>query len=272
MAALALKLGQGAEVGSPAKEGYIPRGLRVNFFSEERGAKRAVDMLIKKINGEAFETEYPMPVFDRVQPSAPIRDLSHAKIAIVTSGGIVPKGNPDRIESSSASKFGKYNFAGVVDLTAQTSETALGGYDPVYANEDADREVHEFTYSLYPHEGGWRSAGTVKMAYSLNCPVSARVEGAHPGSLPRNLSMVSVDQDNVVTEVVKKAEDSDHTIVRLYECHNRRTQAVLSCGRTITEAFECNLMEENQQALEVKNNQLAFTLLPYEIKTFKVKI
>jgi betaine reductase len=139
IAALTLKLGQGAKIGSPSEEGYIPRGVRVNFFTEERGAKRAVDMLVKKIKGEAFETEYPMPVFDRVQPGAPIADLAHAKIAVVTSGGIVPKGNPDRIESSSASKYGKYSFAGVTDLTAEISETAHGGYDPVYANEDADR-------------------------------------------------------------------------------------------------------------------------------------
>jgi betaine reductase len=139
MAKLALKLGQGIEIGSPSEEGYIPRGIRVNIFARERGAKRAVDMLVKKIKGESFETEYPMPVFDRVQPSAPIIDLSHAKIALVTSGGIVPKGNPDRIESSSASKYGKYELTGLTDLTADNSETAHGGYDPVYANEDADR-------------------------------------------------------------------------------------------------------------------------------------
>lgn len=139
MAKLALKLGQGSPVGSPLEEGYIPRGLRVNFFAAERGAKRAVDMLVKKIKGENFETEYPMPVFDRVAPGPPVKDLAKATIALVTSGGIVPKGNPDRIEASSASKYGKYSLAGVRDLTAEAYETAHGGYDPVYANEDADR-------------------------------------------------------------------------------------------------------------------------------------
>jgi len=51
----------------------------------------------------------------------------------------VPKGNPDRIESSSASKFGKYDIDGVEDLTDATYETVHGGYDPTYANIDADR-------------------------------------------------------------------------------------------------------------------------------------
>ena len=80
-----------------------------------------------------------MPNFDRVEPNPAVKDLSKAKIALVTSGGIVPKGNPDHIESSSASKYGEYSLEGFDDLTAETHETAHGGYDPVYANEDADR-------------------------------------------------------------------------------------------------------------------------------------
>lgn len=80
-----------------------------------------------------------MPAFDRVAPNPPVKDLAKATIALVTSGGIVPKGNPDRIESSSASKYGKYSITDVSDLTDDTFATAHGGYDPVYANQDADR-------------------------------------------------------------------------------------------------------------------------------------
>ena len=126
--------GQTPEPGS-----YLPRGIRQNFFAPERGARRAVRMLVEKLGGQPFTTEFPMPEFDRVAPMPPVKDLSKAKIALVTSGGIVPKGNPDRIESSSASKYGKYSLAGVTDLTAETHETAHGGYDPTYANKDADR-------------------------------------------------------------------------------------------------------------------------------------
>ncbi len=139
LAKLAKKLAKGEEILSPAEEGYLPRGLRVNYFHTERGSKRAAEMLVKKIKGEAFETEYPMPNFDRVAPNPAVKDLSKARIALVTSGGIVPKGNPDHIESSSASKYGEYSIDGVFDLTAETYETAHGGYDPVYANLDADR-------------------------------------------------------------------------------------------------------------------------------------
>ncbi len=125
--------------GTPDEAGYMPRGIRKNFFREERGASRAVDMLVKKLNEEDFETEYPMPSFERVEPQPAVEDLSEALVAVVTSGGIVPKGNPDKIEASSASKFGKYKLNGVQDLTSEEFETAHGGYDPVYANEDPDR-------------------------------------------------------------------------------------------------------------------------------------
>lgn len=139
MAPLALKLAKGEAVGASCQEGYMPNGVRVNFFEEERGSKRAVKMLLQKLAEKPFTTEYPMPDFDRVDPNPAVKDLAHAKIALVTSGGIVPKGNPDHIESSSASHYGEYDIAGVMDLTEETYETAHGGYDPVYANEDSDR-------------------------------------------------------------------------------------------------------------------------------------
>lgn len=139
MGKLALKVLHGEPLGTPKEESYISRGIRQNYFAEERGSKRAVNMLVAKLNGEEYHTEYPMPHFDRVEPNPAVADITKAKIALVTSGGIVPKGNPDHIESSSASKYGKYDIEGVTDLTPDTHQTAHGGYDPVYANKDADR-------------------------------------------------------------------------------------------------------------------------------------
>lgn len=141
IAKFAQKLVSGESIGTPAEEGYIERGVRVNMFAKDRGATRAVNMLVAKLKGEEFVTEYPMPAFDRVAPNQPIVDMKKATIAIVTSGGIVPKGNPDRIESSSAQKYGKYDISKFDDLTAEDHETAHGGYDPVYANQDSDRVI-----------------------------------------------------------------------------------------------------------------------------------
>ena len=117
----------------------MPNGIRVNFFEDKRGAARAVDMMKLKLAGKEFVTEFPMPDFDKVAPNPAVKDITKAKIALVTSGGIVPKNNPDHIEASSAQRYGKYDIDGVMDLTEEGYETAHGGYDPVYANQDADR-------------------------------------------------------------------------------------------------------------------------------------
>ena len=139
MAPLALKLARHETIGASCEEGYMPNGVRVNLFEKERGSKRAVKMLIAKLNGKPFTTEFPMPSFDRVAPNPAVKDMAHATVALCTSGGIVPLGNPDHIESSSASHYGEYDIEGVMDLDAAHWATAHGGYDPVYANEDADR-------------------------------------------------------------------------------------------------------------------------------------
>ncbi len=132
LAEFAIKRLNGEMIGSPEEDGYFPQGARVNYFTEKPGAERAVEMLVNKLQGKEFTTEYPMPVFDNVEPGKAIKDMSSARIALVTSGGIVPSGNPDKIESSSASKYGKYELK-------DRGETAHGGYDPVYANERPDR-------------------------------------------------------------------------------------------------------------------------------------
>ena len=139
MAPLAIKLARREKIGASCEEGYLPRGERINFFESERGSKRAVEMLMKKLTGQPFETEYPMPSFDRVAPSPALENLSAAAVALVTSGGIVPRGNPDHIEASNASRFGEYSIAGLDTLSTEAWETAHGGYDPVYANEDPNR-------------------------------------------------------------------------------------------------------------------------------------
>ena len=137
MAKLALKLLKGETVDKT--DGYIERGIRKNVFFDKLAAERCVDMFVSKLKGEPFETEYKMPVFDRVDPQPAVKDMAHATIALVTSGGICPKGNPDHIEASSASKFGEYDITGVMNLTSETYCTAHGGYDATYADQDADR-------------------------------------------------------------------------------------------------------------------------------------
>jgi len=123
----------------PDQDHTISRGIRQNYMAEKTGAERAVDMLLAKLEGAPFRTEYAMPVFDRVPPAPALIDVSTCKIALVTSGGIVPKGNPDHIEAANASRFGAYSLNGLNGLSSGTHQSVHGGYDPTYANQDPDR-------------------------------------------------------------------------------------------------------------------------------------
>ncbi len=138
MAAVGIKLVQG-ETLLPEEDQYLPQGHRRNYFHTRTGAQRAVSMLLAKITGKSFATEYRMPVFDRVPPAPALADMSKVRLALVTTGGIVPRGNPDRIVAANAQGFGTYSIRGLTALSPQTHETAHGGYDPTFANEDPNR-------------------------------------------------------------------------------------------------------------------------------------
>ena len=141
MAVIALKLANGEEIGLPAEEGYIPRGILRDAFVEQTSAERLVEMLFAKIGGEAFESELPTPTFTATPAPPPVVDLSKAKVAIVTDGGLVPKGNPDKISAYAATNWGSYDISGASDLKGDDYEISHRGYDTRYVEQDPDRLV-----------------------------------------------------------------------------------------------------------------------------------
>ncbi|MDU2290228.1 MAG: alpha-mannosidase [Clostridium celatum] len=162
------------------------------------------------------------------------------------------------------SKYGHDILDGVMRLTLLKSG--------ILPNTTSDQEVHNFIYSIYPHTGDYKDAGTVKMAYNLNVPLYSKVEEAHEGSLESKSSLVKVDKDNVIIEVIKKAEDSDELVIRMYECHNMRTNVTLEMISEIESVKECNLMETDISELSKDGNKVSFEMKPFEILTLKVKL
>ena len=135
-------------------------------------------------------------------------------------------------------------------------------------NPEADQEVHHFTYSIMPHHGDWREAGTPLMAYMLNIPVMVTRGEGKKAALP---SFVDVDQENVLVEVVKQQLDGEDTILRLYECYGMRTDVTMTLNRKPASVKITNMLEDELSDANVEGNQVKFTLKPYEIITFKVK-
>jgi glycine reductase len=141
MVRLLLKLAAGERLGAPEAEGYLPRGVRGNRFHDESAAQRAIAMLLDKMAGRPLDTEIPLPDFSPISPAPPVADLMHATVAMITTGGVVPRGNPDRIESRRATKWRRYPVAGLTSATAEAWECIHGGFDNHFVNEDPNRVV-----------------------------------------------------------------------------------------------------------------------------------
>lgn len=156
-------------------------------------------------------------------------------------------------------KYGCNVREGVIGLTLLKSATS--------PNPEADKEDHSFTFSLYPHKGGWREAGTVAQAYYLNNPLQTVVKKTEGGILAKEFSFVTCQEPNVVVEAVKQAEKGNGIIVRLYECCDRRTKAELRFGLPLRSAAVCNMLEEEAQPLAFEKDTLKLSFRPYEIKT-----
>lgn len=141
MAALGVKLARREAIGRPEIEGYLPRGIKRNEFAAKAPAERAVDMLLAKIRGEEFHSEIAPPKFAESRPAAPLRDLSSAVIALVTDGGLVTEGNPEKIEPGRPTRFTIIPIAGVDSLAPDKYDAVHSGYDTVFANRDPNRLV-----------------------------------------------------------------------------------------------------------------------------------
>lgn len=141
-AKLAAQLVSG-DVGSAEDSGYLPRGFRKVIESQPRlpAAKRAVDMALRKAAGEPIDTELRIAASTSVPVPDNITDLGTATVALVTEGGVVPRGNPDRIEAARATTWARYSIDGVADMDGQDYESIHGGYDNTWVNSDPDRMV-----------------------------------------------------------------------------------------------------------------------------------
>ena len=138
----------------------------------------------------------------------------------------------------------------------------------ILPNPTTDQEEHWFTYSLLPHLGDYNAAEVQQSAYCLNVPVYG-VRAEAPSGKLEAAQLFSVNVPNVVVETVKRAEDGSGTIIRMYEDHNCRTNAVITWNKAFARAVECDLME-NEIGEAMAGNTIAFQIKPFEIKTFKI--
>ena len=138
-----------------------------------------------------------------------------------------------------------------------------------------DQRDHHFTYSLFPHQGDLVDGGVVKAAYELNFPLRMILVKGKKLSQPRGniglgAPLLAVDAPNIVIEAVKKAEDSDAIIVRLYEASNSSVRTTLRTAFALRGADEVDLLEENSRKLEVRDDAVQLAFKPFEVKTVRL--
>ncbi|MFL6041929.1 MAG: glycoside hydrolase family 38 C-terminal domain-containing protein, partial [Gaiellales bacterium] len=147
-------------------------------------------------------------------------------------------------------KYGYSTYGGDMRISLLRSTTVP---DP-----QADLGRHEFAYAVMPHRGGWREAGVVAEAARFETPL--RWSPAAPAG-----SFFAVDDPNLVLDTVKRAEDLDALVLRLYEAHGARGSARLRVGLAFSAAHRCNLLEDRGAPLTVSGDEIELAYRPHEI-------
>jgi glycine reductase len=165
IAPLAVRLGRRETLGPAEVEGYLPQGRRRVYDRGRPGYQRALDMLLDKLHGRPYRSEVPYAAPERVPPAAPIADLTRARIAMVTTGGLVRKGNPDKQVSANPTRYHRHSVAELESLSPKEWEAYHAGYFnhivnsnpnyilPLSFLRDLERQgaigkVHEHIYAL----------------------------------------------------------------------------------------------------------------------------
>jgi alpha-mannosidase len=135
----------------------------------------------------------------------------------------------------------------------------------------ADRGEHTFTYSLYPHAGLLAQSDVIKEAYLLNSPLSVKPVSANEnGDLESVFSFAHTDNDRAIIETIKRAEDADGYIIRLYDSKGTKGKVKLSLGIDFESAFECDMQENILAPLAKEGRDIELSLSNFEIKTIKI--
>jgi glycine reductase complex component B subunit gamma len=137
LAVFAMRLAARDSIGPAAEEGYLPRGRRLNVLRPRSAAERVVDALVLKLRGAPGAGEIPVPDEEPVRPAAPVGRAAAARIALITEGGIVPRGNPDRLESRRATSWRRYPLPD--RLSRERYDCVHAGFDTRWVVDDPNR-------------------------------------------------------------------------------------------------------------------------------------
>lgn len=141
---------------------------------------------------------------------------------------------------------------------------------PILPDATADKGISAFRYGIYVHENRWDDADTVKEAFKENIPLTAVFAEKGKGSRSE-FSYIEISDEKVMIDAVKRAQDNDGIIVRVYETSAHSGEVTLSLPCNIKNVKECNMMEADEKEIIFSEKSFCFSIKPFEVKTFRIK-
>ena len=254
--------------------------LDVDWHAEHRLAKVAFPLDVKS----DFTTyEIPYGYITRRNPISPNATLVERSKYEVPGQKWIDHTAKDRSYGVSLLNDGKYGFDAGNDVIRMTllrsaeypfALRAAFGLPPVKGAKGqlTDQGQHRVEYALYPHESDFREAGTTKRAWEFNYPVIPVLEPCHGGRLPKALSFISVDAENIVLTVAKKAEDTDEIVFRFYEASGKDTKATIKLFWIARHVIEADLLERGTFDGHAGGSEVQVQVSGHEIVTIKTEL
>ncbi len=131
----------------------------------------------------------------------------------------------------------------------------------------SDQGAHEFSYALFPHKNTTQHAQLCRKSYEFNVPLIATICEPHKGKRPPVHSFIQTGRENVIVTTLKRAEDGEALILRLYETKGEEAQIRLKIALPFSRVWECNLMEKKHKTLALADNSILLNIRPHEIMT-----
>jgi alpha-mannosidase len=143
---------------------------------------------------------------------------------------------------------------------------------PTDPDPEADQGEHEIRYAILPHAGGWHDGGVVAQARTFAEPLLGAhgAAGGRPAAGPGGFA--EVDDPALVLDTIKRAEDSDALILRLYEAHGGRGTARLRLGVPFSRACLTDLLEDEGDELPVLDGTIEVAYRPWELITIALRV
>ena len=154
MARFAKRLAGSTVIGPAVDEGYIPRGIRVSALAPKRGVERAVDMMLAKVAGRDFVSEIPIETVEQTPIAAPIGNLKQARLALVSTAGVVAPGNPDGFKTNGNTQWRKYAVGQINSMTDAPWDVWHGGYNTVFMHDNPNYGVPLDSCREFEQAGG----------------------------------------------------------------------------------------------------------------------